>query len=81
MKPTPLDYEIAKLIDQEGIHAVLFALCREANDRKMERLRRRLEGVCLWLSTHPDRVLAPAPYRERWRVKKAPLPTKPADGK
>jgi hypothetical protein len=51
MKPTPLDYEIAKLIDQEGILPVLAALCRETNDRGMVRLFRRLVALCEWAST------------------------------
>ena len=45
MKPTPLDYELAKLIDEAGIDTVLAALCREAHLRGMARLFRRLSTV------------------------------------
>lgn len=51
MKPTPVDYEIAELIDQQGIRLVLAALCRETNDRGMHRLFRRLFVVSEWLSS------------------------------
>jgi hypothetical protein len=46
-----LDYEIAKLIDQAGIEKVLGALTREAEDRGMVRLFRRLHTVWRWLGT------------------------------
>ena len=45
MKPTPLDYELAKLIDQEGMPEVIAALAREAQDRKLLRLHGRLTTV------------------------------------
>jgi hypothetical protein len=60
MKLSPLDYEIAKLIDEKGIDMVLGALCRETRERGLTLLCRRLETIGIWLAETGGKRRTPA---------------------